>query len=534
MENSTQSQPGPVPDNDLAHLPANETVPLMEGTVGDALRRTASRFPDRRALVWEGKDGLDSMSFRELLEEAERVAAWLLQHATPRDRIGIWSRNSVEWVLLEYGCALSGMVVASWNPGWTNHECNHAMELTSPSIVFADRDTRGASLLDRATKIAGEDRTFRLDKLRELTRNSRPATFPDINPSDLFLIQFTSGTTGRAKGAALSHRSSINGGWLRVQAANVDETDVWLNPIPLNHMGGAISMVIGCMSAGACYVVMHRFDPGEYLRIMQECGATRIGGVPTMILSLAEHPDWAPGKFHVRSIGSGGAQVPRPLIERLMREFDAPVMVTYAQSECPMVCATTEGDSAQAISETVGRPIAQTEVKICDIRSGETLQRDETGEVCVRSPLIMNEYYRMPKATSETIDEDGFLHTGDLGSIDRQGYIRINGRAREVIIRGGENIYPAEIEDCLLSHPDIVGAAAVPIADDRWGQIVGAAVQLREGASQDPQALEAHATERIAHFKVPRRWMFVDSFPLTPSGKIRKVELEEMFVKAGS
>ncbi|MCB2060381.1 MAG: class I adenylate-forming enzyme family protein [Novosphingobium sp.] len=514
-----------------AHVLPDSSIDLLDGTVGDTLRQTAQRFADRPALMWSGERGIETMSYRELLDETERVAAWLLDRAAPGDRIGIWSRNSVDWVLLEYGCALAGMVVASWNPAWTDHECRHALELTEPALLFADRDTRGVPLLDRAVAIAGQDRTFPLDGLRELVSESRPGALPQVQPADLFLIQFTSGTTGRAKGASLSHRAALNGGWIRARLADGDETDVWLNPIPLNHMGGAISMVLGAMTSGACYVVMHRFDVGEYLRMMRECGATRIGGVPTMILSLADHPDWTPGSFHVRSIGSGGAQVPRPLIERLMREFEAPVIVTYAQSECPFISATVATDSAQAISETVGRPAPHVEVKICGLQDGGTLAVGETGEVCVRAPVVMEGYYRMPEATAQTIDADGFLHTGDLGSLDERGYLRISGRAREVIIRGGENIYPAEVEDCLLEHPGIHAAAVVPIPDERWGQVVGAAVQLREGHSPTTQELEEHAGTRIAHFKVPRHWLFVDSFPLTPSGKIRKVEVEEMFAE---
>jgi fatty-acyl-CoA synthase len=513
----------------LAHIPADRSISLPEGNVGDALRRAAKRFPDRPALAWAGEGGIERMSYDELLARAEKVAAWLLRHAEPGDRIGIWSRNCLEWVLLEYGCALAGMVVASWNPGWTDYECEHACDLTEPALLFVGRDTRGTPLDERAHKLVGEDRTYAIEDLGALVADSEPGEMPSPAASDIFVIQFTSGTTGRAKGAALSHRAALGAGLLRTVLADADETDVWCNPIPMNHMGGAISMVIGAMTIGSCYIVMHRFDPGEYLRMMRECGATRIGGVPTMILALTEQPGWAPETFGVRSIGSGGAQVPRPLIERMMREFDAPVIVTYAQSECPMISVTLPSDSAQAISETVGKPVPHVEVKICGLQDGETLAAGETGEVCVRSPLVMNGYYEMEDATAKTIDADGFLHTGDLGWLGEDGYLRINGRARDVIIRGGENIYPAEIEDALLSHPDVLAAAAVPIADERWGQIVGAAIQLREGRMPSEDELKAHVAGRVAYFKVPGRWLFVDAFPLTPSGKIRKVEVEGMF-----
>ena len=514
----------------LAHFPADTSVDILSGTIGDALRRTASNFPERRALAWPSGDGIGMLTYAQLLDEAERVAAWLLERVSPGDRIAIWSRNSLEWILVEYGCALAGMVVASWNPAWTDFECDHARELTMPTLMLAGHDTRGASLLSRAAAIMGAEKVHPLDELRALTAATVPGQLPEVQPADLFLIQFTSGTTGKAKGAAMSHRTALNGAWLRALAADADESEVWVNPIPLNHMGGAVSQIIGCMSVGACYVVMKRFDPAEHVRLMGLFGASRIGGVPTMIYALLDQPGWAEAARNLRSLGTGGAQVPRPLIERLVRDYGVTVIVSFAQSECPMISTTLPSDAPHLVAETVGRPIPHVEVKICDPQTGATMRIGDVGEICVRSPVVMAGYYRMPAATAATIDADGFLHTGDLASLDEAGYIRIHGRARDVIIRGGENIYPAEVEDCLLAHPDVYAAAVVAVPDDHWGQIVGAAIQLREGGSATVEDLEAHATSRLAHFKLPRRWKFVESFPLTPSGKIRKVEIETLFV----
>jgi fatty-acyl-CoA synthase len=329
----------------------------------------------------------------------------------------------------------------------------------------------------------------------------------------------------------LSHGSVVNAAWLRVKAAGADETDVWVNPSPLNHMGGAVTMLPGAICAGGSYVVMDRFDAGEYLRLMRLCGATRIGGVPTLLLALLEHPDWQPGSVKLRAVGAGGAQVPQPLIERLMREFAAPVLVSYAQSECPIITSSTPGDPPPLLAETVGRCAPHVEIKVIDPQSGATRQTGETGEICVRGPVVMQGYYRAPEATAAAIDGEGFLHTGDLGSLDEAGYVRIQGRSRDVIIRGGENVYPAEVEDALLLHPDVVQAAVVGVADARWGQQVAAAVQLRAGAAQSAEALEAHAATRLAHFKVPRRWLFVEAFPLTPNGKIAKLDVEKLFLE---
>ena len=200
------------------------------------------------------------------------------------------------------------------------------------------------------------------------------------------------------------------------------------------------------------------------------------------------------------------------------------------QSECPAISATRLADPPDRLAETVGRPLPHTELKITDLQTGKTVRRGEVGEICVRSPIVMEGYFANPDATSATIDSDGFLHTGDLGTLDAEGYLRIHGRAREVIIRGGENIYPAELEDAILQHPDVSAVAVVGVPDERWGQIVGAAIIAREGRAPTAEALEAHAATRLAHFKVPRRWIVVESLPLTPSGKVRKVEVEKLFL----
>lgn len=520
------SQPG------LAHWPADVSAPLVEGTVGDALRRAATRFPDRKALAWASDEGLEALTWAELLAEAETVAAWLLQRAAPGDRVAIWSRNSLEWVLAEYGCALAGLVVAGWNPAWTDFECAHARDLTTPALLLAGHDTRGVPLVERALALGAAGRVFPLEDLRALAQGATVGALPEPQASDLFLIQFTSGTTGRAKGASLSHRAALNGAWVRAWASGVDENDVWVNPSPMSHVGGAVSMVLGALVTGACYTVMNRFEVGELLRLMRLAGATRTGGVPTMLLALLEHPEWAPGSIPLRTIGSGGAQVPQSLIERLMREFGCPVLVAYAQSECPMMTSSVPADPTALLAATVGRPAPHVELKVVDPRTGETVAIEAMGEICVRGPIVMDGYFRMAEATAATIDADGFLHTGDLGSLDAQGYVRIGGRAREVIIRGGENIYPAEVEDALLAHPAVSAVAVVGVPDERWGQIVGAAVQLKTGVEPPTiMELEAHAAIRLAHFKTPRRWIFVDAFPLTPSAKIRKVDVEKMFLK---
>jgi len=520
--------PAAAPLPEPAHWKPKGDVPLLDCTLGQLLRRTAEQHPERPALAWAEDGAIVAMAYRQFLAEAEQVAFWLLEHGRVGDRVAPWSRNSVEWALLEFGCALAGMVVASWNPGWTDFECRHALELTEPVLVLAGEDTRGNSLLARAVSLAGSERVFLLGDLRRLAAPVAATDLPSPSPDDLCLIQFTSGTTGKAKGASLSHRCVVNAAWLRAAITGADETDVWVNPSPLNHMGGAVTMLPGAVSVGGCYVVMDRFDAGEYLRLMHDCHATRIGGVPTMLLGLLEHPGWQPGSARLRAVGAGGAQVPQALIERLQLEFAAPVLVSYAQSESPIITSSAPDDPSQLLAETVGRCAPHVELKIVDPASGRLCRTGETGEVCVRSPMVMQGYFRAPEATAAAFDADGFLRTGDLGSLDAQGYVRISGRSRDVIIRGGENIYPAEVEDALLKHAALAQVAVVGVPDAKWGQQVAAAVQLREGCQASTAELEAHAAERLARFKVPRMWRFVDSFPQTPNGKIAKLEVEKI------
>jgi fatty-acyl-CoA synthase len=503
-------------------------IPLLEGSVGDALRRAADRFAERPAIFWAEGDGFARLTYRDLLAEAERIASWLLDRADPGDRVAIWSRNSVEWLLAEYGCALAGLVITAWNTPWTDPECAHARDLTDPRLILADCDTRGVDLLARARGLAQGREVAPLREIRALAAQAKPRPLPAVGARDLYLIQFTSGTTGRSKGAALSNGAALNSAWLRAWLYGGDEHDVWLNPVPFTHVGGAISIVLGALTTGGAYVMANRFEAGEILRLMRGCGVTRMGGVPTMMIAVLDHPDWGAGHA-VRSVGSGGAQVPQPLIERMQREFRAPVMVVYAQSECPMATTSLPGDTPERVVETVGKVTPHVALKICDPQTGALLQVGEVGEVCVRSPVVMDGYYGQPDATAQAFLPDGFLRTGDLGSLDEDGYLRIHGRARDVVIRGGENIYPAEVEDALLGHPAVEAAAVVGVPDEKWGQVVGAAVILR--APAETAALEAFAAERLSHFKVPRLWRMVDSLPMTASGKVRKVDVETLFVR---
>jgi fatty-acyl-CoA synthase len=514
-----------------AELPPDARQPLLGISIGARLREQAEKFAERPALVWVGTDGksLKTLTYRELRGAAEAAARELALHAEPGDRIAVWAANSPEWVILECACAIAGAVLTPFNTAWTDDEMMHALTLTSPRALYAGPDNRGVELRDRAARLAGRIAgcsPLELASLRSAAGRGSAAARP-VAPDDPFLIQFTSGTTGRAKGATLSHRAALNGGYIRARICGADETDVWVNPVPLHHIGGSCVILLAALSTGGCYAVMPRFEPRAMVELMRATGATRIGGVPTMLYALLDVPGIEAALAPVRTVGLGGTSVPPSLVERL-QGYGATVSVAYAQSECPMITNSDPAMDAIGVATTVGVPAPHTELRIV-ADDGKIVARGAVGEVCVRSPLTMSGYYDMPDATRQVFDADGFLHTGDLGSIDAGGVVRIHGRAREVIIRGGENVYPIEVEDVLLRHPAVDAVAVLALPSERWGEEVAAVVRLSRAGAATAEQLTEHAARSLAHFKVPRHWRFVEALPTTASGKIRKVELPALF-----
>lgn len=508
-------------------------APVLYDTIGAVLRERAAADPERHALIWFQSEDMHACTYAELHARATACAAWIASHAAPGEVVAVWGRNSIDWVIAEYGCALSGTVLCGFNTAWTDPETAHAIALTEPRIVLADLDGRGQDLLPRARALAGDAIVEPLHGLWSRS-TTNPADLPAPDPEAPFLIQFTSGTTGRAKGALLTQSAALNGGLMRVVSGSAIPQDVFLNASPLHHVAGSVSLVIGTLVAGATYVIVERFDARKVLAMITKTGATRIGGVPTVLKDLLELPEFPANGIPLTSVGIGGSSVPEDMVHRLSAAFHAMVSVGYGQSESPLVANSEIGDPATIIATTVGRGCPQNDVKLVDLSTGEIVEIGQVGEICVRSPANLIGYFRMPEATAEVIDADGWLRTGDLGSMDAQGYISVRGRSREVIIRGGQNVYPAEIEQALARHPSVASAAAIGISDARLGQAVAGVVQLCAGHTGDTAALEAFLAGQIAYYKIPRHWRFVDAMPLTASGKIRKVELAKLFATEGN
>lgn len=510
----------------LSHWPADTSLPLPTETLGGLLRKNAERFPDRRAVLIPRGEEIETVTHAELLAKAENIARWLAERCAPGERIALWSRNALESVVLQHGCALAGTIIAPFNTGWSDGEVSHALALTEPVLLFAGLGNREDDLLPRAVALANCP-VLSLADVTAIMATPSAHPLPDIAQSAPFLIQFTSGTTGKAKGALLSHRAALLGGWLRPIVNGVNETDLWLNAVPYHHIGGSCAIVLGAMTTASAFVVLERYDRSQLIALMKRLRPTRLGGVPTMwhdILSADDLPPYGT----VQTVTLGGASVPPTLVRKVRETLGANCLIGYAQSECPVATATHADSPIDEICETVGRASPHAELKIVD-QCGTTLPFNATGEICIRGPMVMDGYWANPEATAATIDADGFLHTGDLGAMDETGVLRIRGRLREVIIRGGENIYPAEIEDALLGHPAVAMAAVVGVEHERLGQEVGAVIQFRPGQTAPAEELEAYVEQRIARFKTPRHWRYVEAMPLTVSGKIRKVELEALF-----
>jgi fatty-acyl-CoA synthase len=523
----------------LSYLPADTSAPVLEVTVGEALRRAAAGHGARVALAEALPDGQGRRwSYQDLLADAERTAGQLLTRFAPGEHVAVWAANCPEWLLLEFGAALAGLTLVTVNPAYGTEELSYVLRQSQAAGLVVQERYRSRDLLVAARDVAGS-----LPELREVTPLGELARtigdgldhmdLPPVEPGDPAQIQYTSGTTGRPKGALLTHRGLLNNGRFFAEAIGALPGDVWVNPMPLFHTAGCVLVTLGALCTGGQHVLPGGFDAGTMLDLVQAEGGTVTVNVPTMLIRMLDEQAASPrdvSSWRVAVVG--GAPVPAELVRRAERELGIRVAIGYGQTEfSPFITQTRADDPEPKRAEAVGRPLPQTEVKIADPETGGTLPRGQIGEVCARGYAVMLGYFDQPAATKEAVDGDGWLHTGDLGSIDDADYLRIQGRLKDMIIRGGENIYPREVEDVLFAHPDVADAVVVGLPDPEWGEIVGAFIRTRAGAQQ-PSAddLDRYCRARLASFKVPRVWRFVDSYPQTASGKIQKFALRDLYL----
>ncbi|MBW0089182.1 AMP-binding protein [Pseudonocardia sp. KRD-184] len=515
-----------------------------EHTVGDVLRIAAARRPDRTALVdgalVDGAPGADrAWTTAEVLADAERVARALLRRFAPGEKVAIWAPNSPEWVLVEFGAALAGLTLVTVNPAYLAAEVEFVLGQSRASGVVVAPEFRGRDLVAVVEEVRP-----RLDALREvvplgdwdafLGSGEPDAALPAVAPTDIAQVQYTSGTTGSPKGTLLTHRGLALNGRVFAEALGAGESDVWINPMPLFHTAGCGLTTLGALQTGGAHVVPPAFEPGLVLDLFEAHRGSVILCVPTMLVRLLDDPSLAARDLASwRLVALGGAPVAPDLVARAEKALGVAVTIGYGQTEAsPYITHTLPDDPNPQWAHTVGRPLPHVEVRITDAASGAPLPPGGVGEIRTRGICVMAGYFDAPEATRAAL-EDGWLRTGDLGSLDADGYLRIQGRLKDMIIRGGENVYPREVEDVLHSHPAVAGAAVLGTPDPEWGETVAAVVQLREGASVDGAELERFCRQHLASFKTPRTWRFVDGFPQTASGKIQKFALRDLVAGPG-
>jgi fatty-acyl-CoA synthase len=518
----------------LSHTVGPSEPEILDMTFGDVLRRAARECPDRVAVVSSSTGA--SWTYRELLDDAEALARTLVERFEAGARIAIWGQNVPEWTVVNHAVAIAGMVIVTVNPNLLPDEAAYVFDQSGATGVFAARAYRGRDLAAVAGELMHRCAELRdvvgFDDVAALTESGRRsvAALPTPDPGDLVMIQYTSGTTGFPKGASLHHRGLVTNAMHTSNRNQTQPGDVMLGVMPLFHTGG---VVLGLMASAACfltYVAIEEFDPGHVLDTIERFKVNVGTGVPTMLIAMMEHPTFSERDLSsIRVITSGGSTVPAPLVQRLESELGAPFTIVFGQTEMsPVATMTYPTDSTEDKANTLGRAMPHVEIKIIDA-DGNTVPIGEPGEFCSRGYSNMLGYNDNPDATAETIDADGWLHSGDICSMDERGYCYIVGRLKDMIIRGGENIYPREIEEVLFRHPSVAEIAVIGLPDDKWGEIVGAVVRPTPGTAPAVAELQDWVRQHLSRHKTPVAWFNTDTFPLTGSGKIQKFRLVEMW-----
>jgi fatty-acyl-CoA synthase len=523
----------------MSYWPADRGEPVLETTVGGVLRDQAARTPDAVALIEADMAGAlqRRWTYAELLEDSERLARALASRYAPGERLCVWAPNTPEWVLVEYAAALAGLTLVTANPAYKPRELKFVLEQSRAVGLFLVGEYRGNPMADIAAEVAADVLALRevvdMDDAATLYAvGPNPRALPDVSPHDPAQVQYTSGTTGFPKGALLHHRGLTNNARLTFARAGIAAGESLINFAPMFHTSGCACLTLGAAQVGGKMIIAKLFDPPRMLDLIESERVGFLLGVPTMLIGLLEAQAAQPRDVSSVTMAlSGGSMVPPELVRRIKSAFGCGFTTVYGQTESsPVVTQTRADDSLEDLCETVGQPSVQTEISIRDPATNAIVPLSEIGEICARGYCVMLGYNDNPAATAAAVDAEGWLHTGDLGAMDARGYVRVTGRVKEMIIRGGENLFPAEIENILLEHPDVAEVAVVGIPDTRWGEIVACFVRLSPGAHLDRNALIAHCRANIAPQKTPARWIEVKEWPLTGSGKIQKFVLRDQFV----
>ena len=529
----------------LSHVRGAGAPPLIEHTIGEALARAAAQWGERDAVVSVAQD--IRWSFAELLARTDALASGLLSLGLePGDRIGIWSPNCAEWTLTQFAAARAGLILVTINPAYRLSEVEYTINKVGLSALVAAEsfktsayaemiETFGAGRLPtlRARILIGEAERRGWLRFADVAAHPAGPLPGDLDPRDPINIQFTSGTTGLPKGATLSHRNILNNGYFVGRGMGLGAEDRICIPVPLYHCFGMVMGNLASLSHGAAMVYpAPGFDPEAALRAVAAERCTALYGVPTMFIAMLAHPVF--DSLDLSSLRTGcmaGAICPEPLMREVIdRLHMRDVTIGYGMTETsPVSFQTALDDPIHRRTGSIGRVQPHLESKLVD-PDGNIVPAGQPGELCTRGYSVMHGYWDEPERTAESIDAEGWMHSGDLAVIDDEGYANIVGRLKDMVIRGGENIYPREIEGFLYSHPGIEDVAVVGVPDERMGEELCAWVRLRAGAEADAEAIRDFCRGQIAHFKVPRYVRVVESFPTTVTGKVQKYLIREAMI----
>ncbi|HVY87659.1 MAG TPA: AMP-binding protein [Hyphomonadaceae bacterium] len=522
-----------------SYFPAQTDDVILETTVGGVLRERAARTPDAEALIEADMAGQlgRRWTYGQLLKESEALAHALLTRYRPGERICVWAPNIPEWVIIEFAAAFAGLTLVTANPAYRPRELKFVLEQSRSVGLFLTREYRGNPMWEIAAEVTPGIPTIREvvdleDRTAVYRGEGAKNDLPNVKPGDAAQVQYTSGTTGFPKGAVLHHRGLTNNARMIAKRRKATEGEAILNQMPMFHTSGCAIATLGAVQLGLRHIIAKMFDPNRMLDIIEAEKVEGISGVPTMLIAMLEAQAARPRDLSsVRNCGSGGSMVPPELVRRVRAAFGCGFGTVYGQTETsPVLTQTRDDDALEDICETVGQALPQIEISIRNPHDNTVMPIGGQGEICSRGYCNMLGYNDNPEATARTIDAEGWLHTGDLGTMDARGYVRITGRVKEMIIRGGENLFPAEIENILLEHPDVAEVAVVGAPDERWGEIVVCFLRLNAGAKLDRAALVAHCRQHVAPQKTPARWIEVKDWPLTGSGKIQKFVLRDRLV----
>ncbi|PRY53399.1 fatty-acyl-CoA synthase [Knoellia remsis] len=539
MSTSTQAAPAA----NLSHTVGTTEPPLLEQTIGANLDATVAAHGDREALVDRAQD--IRWTYAEFGAEVDRLAKALLASGYEvGDRIGIWAPNCAQWTVAQFATAKVGVILVNINPAYRSHELEYVLTQagirglftaesfkTSNYVAMIDEVRGSTPALEDVWVIGGESWDALLARADEVSDERLEMVSAELSPTDAINIQYTSGTTGFPKGATLSHRNILNNGYFVGELCGYTQEDRIAIPVPFYHCFGMVMGNLAATTHGSVMVIpAPGFDPELTLKAVSEEKVTSLYGVPTMFIAEWSLPGF--GDYDLSTVRTGimaGSPCPATLMTKLIESGIEEMTICYGMTETsPVSTQTRRDDSFERKVGTVGRVMPHLEIKVVDPATGETVPRGEAGEFCTKGYSVMLGYWDQQDKTDEVL-VDGWMHTGDIAVMDEDGYVQITGRIKDMVIRGGENIYPREIEEFLYTHPDIEDVQVIGVPDEKYGEELAAWIRMREGATPlTAESVREFSTGKLAHYKIPRYVRIVDEFPMTVTGKVRKVEMREV------